>query len=82
MIMLENEYSGGMAPIIPTEEQVRRAIVRLDSSKQGRLAREEAEAGMEFREIINTYDLSFQETQAVGIIRAWVRERSGLPVVE
>lgn len=60
-------------------ERVRRAVVRLDSSQQGRYAREEVEAGMPLREVLSSYDLSLQQVEDLGAIHQWLRENDELP---
>jgi hypothetical protein len=60
-------------------ERVRRAIIRLDSSRAGKLAREEIEAGESFREVIRSYGLENDEIEALRAIRNWRRDHGELP---
>lgn len=62
-----------------SEERVKRAVVRLNSFTEGKFAREEVEEGAPLREVIHSYDLSFQDIEDLRAIRCWLREHSELP---
>ncbi|WP_327050549.1 hypothetical protein [Halomicrococcus gelatinilyticus] len=57
-----------------SEERVKRAIIRLDSSREGRLAREEIEEGVSMREVMHSYDLSFQQIEDLRVVQRALRE--------
>lgn len=62
-----------------SEERVKRAVVRLDSSTDGKFAREEVEEGAPLREVIHSYHLSFQQVEDLRAIQRWLREHPDLP---
>lgn len=62
-----------MSRRLPSKDRVRRAIVRLEETQLGRLAKEEAEEGISLREILHFYDLSFQQVEEVRAVLRWVR---------
>lgn len=56
-------------------ERVQEAVVRLDQTHDGRMAKEEAESGMDFIEIIASYDLTAQEVEDIRAILEYRRRR-------
>lgn len=61
------------------EERVRTAVVRLDGSLQGRMAKEEVEAGESFEEVLQSYDLSEQQFRDLLAVRQWLERNQELP---
>ena len=48
-----------------------RAHGRLEKTKEGQLAKEEAMAGMSLREIVHTYDLEIGDIEALQVIQKY-----------
>lgn len=62
----------GEGAVMVSDERVKRAVVRLESSSEGSFAREEVEEGVALREVINSYDLTFQDIEDLRAIQTFM----------